>query len=66
MHVSFCAVLFNETQDLHFPKDSVKIVITAPPNMLRFQKLHHCHIFKVSILQKFVRFHAIESEIERS
>ena len=61
LHIDFCAILFTRTQNLHFPKKSEKIVITAPPSKLCSQNYINI-IFKISI-QNFVRFHSIESEL---
>ena len=67
MHINFCAILFNRTHDLHFPQNSGKIVIAAPPSKLFPQKVYQCHLLKeVYCMQNFVRFHAIEFKIELS
>ena len=67
MHVTFFAVSFNRTQDLYFPKNSRKIVTTAPSIKLDQEKLYQCHCFKrVYCMQNFVRFQAIKSESELS
>ena len=67
MHINFCAISYNRTQDLHFSKNFGKIVITTFPRKLCPQKLYLCHVLKyVHCMQNFVRLHAIESEIELS
>ena len=64
MHINFCAISFSRTQNLHFPKNSEKIVTTTPLIKLCPQKLYQCHLLKqVYCTQNFARFHAIESEI---
>ena len=65
LHINFCAISFNRTQDLYFPKTSGKTVAIAPPSKLCSQKLDKYHLAKlVYCIQNFVRFYAIESEIE--
>ena len=67
LNTIFCAISFNRTQDLHYPKKSGKIVTTALPIKLCPQKLYQYHILeKVYCMQSFVRFHATESERELS
>ena len=62
--INFCAISLNRTQCLHFPKNSEKIVTTAPPNKLYSQKLYQYHPSnQINCMQNFVRFHAIVSEI---
>ena len=67
LQINFCAILFNRTQDLHFSKNSGKFVITAPSRKLCPQKLYQYHLLKLAYcMQNFVRFHAIEYDIELS
>ena len=42
----FCTILFNRTQELHFPENSGKIVITAAPNKLCSQ-IYQYHLVKL-------------------
>ena len=67
LHINFCAISFNRTQDVRFPKNYGKIVATAPPSKAMLAKIISILSFKVSILHaKFLRVHAVESEIELS
>ena len=59
-----CAILFNRTQDLHFLKNSGKIVTTAPFSELYSQNLYHYFAKWVYCMLNIVRFHAVESKIK--
>ena len=43
VHIHFCVISFNRTQDLHFPKKLGKIVTTASPNS---QKIYKSYLTK--------------------
>ena len=47
LHIDFCAISFNRTQDFYFPKNSGKIVVIAPPIKLCSQRLYSCHLAKL-------------------
>ena len=49
----------------YHPKNFGKFVNAAAPIKLHNQKLYQCYLLKqVYCMQNFVRFHALESEIE--
>ena len=65
LHIHFCAISLNRTQNLHFPKIFGNIEITASLSKLCLQKIYQYHLVKyVYCMQNFVQFHAVESEIE--
>ena len=63
MHINFCAISFNRAQDQHFSQNFGKIVATVLPSMLCSHKLYYLAKLVYS-MQNFVRFYAIESDIE--
>ena len=62
LHINFYEISFSRTQDLHFPENYGKIMATQGSYT---RKLYEYHLAKlVHSMQNFVRFHAIESELE--
>ena len=67
LDVNFCAISFIRTQDLHFPKNSEKIVATDPlASYVRKNYIITIVQSKYIACKNFLRFHAIQSEIELS
>ena len=65
LHMNLCAISFNRTQDLHFAKNSEKIVTTLPPSNLCSRQLYIYNLVKqVYCMQNFVWFYATGSKIK--
>ena len=63
LNINFCVISF-KTKICNIPQ-ILKKLTTSTSSKLCLQKLYQCHLLKyVYCMQKFVWFHAIESEID--